>query len=407
MWYKKSVNKYFTLLFKEKKMYSYVSSFIPSSVIVIGAGGTGSRLLPMLGQLVRSSIRQFNPNGWVERLPIYIIDGDTVEEKNLLRQNFIAKDVGQPKASVLASRYSAAFGIPILPIVSFVDGKNKLIPIGESNSISFNNSLVILAVDSAEARRVILKRMTVSGALENGYAMPSCFVIDAGNEDSFGQVKFFTFAPAICSTTKERVDRLTQQFPVLMPDKYRTNFIPMDVRYYKNLGSSAQELSCADLPQTLAINAMMATLICCVAQNFLQFRPMDYDGIRFSMDGAMTTEYNTPSRWLERVIHTSEFKEHNWLAPSSSFEDFYRYDIECEHDEYPGSIFNTSLTKLRAALAKAGLIVDEKRNIVPKQDKTVAQIKADQLDKQKEELVRIKKMNFKRTTQTSKNCWVT
>lgn len=332
-------------------MFSYLPDFLPSSIVLIGAGGTGSRLMPMMAQLVRTCIKQHNSNAWLDKLPIYVIDGDTVEEKNLLRQNFITKDIGQPKASVVASRYGNAFGIDIFPSIEFIkDDKSEIkflsLPTGQTN-FSFNNSVVIMAVDSAEARRLILRKLVNKNHQSLTYAS-KCFIIDAGNEDAFGQVKFFTMNPALVSSLIDI--NIPNQFPV----EEKVSFIPLDANYYLNLGSSKQELSCADLPQTLAINAMMATLICTVLQNFLYLKPMTFDGIRFSMSGAMVTEHNTPKRWLQRAEPMSMpiskklgiYSQDSYITANSV--DFAR----------PGSSFNKILNNAINFYKKAGLVVD-------------------------------------------------
>jgi hypothetical protein len=64
-------------------MLKYVPDFMPASIFLIGAGGTGSRLMPALAQLVRTCLKKYNPNAWLDKLPIFVIDGDSVEEKNL------------------------------------------------------------------------------------------------------------------------------------------------------------------------------------------------------------------------------------------------------------------------------------------------------------------------------------
>ena len=51
---------------------------------------------------------------------MYAIRSYYVEEKNLLRQNFITSDQGKYKAEVLAKRYSAAFGVDIKFSYNFV-----------------------------------------------------------------------------------------------------------------------------------------------------------------------------------------------------------------------------------------------------------------------------------------------
>ena len=78
------------------------SATAPVKIIVLGAGGTGGYVIPHLYRLA------FGRNGYVR---IIICDGDVVEEKNLVRQNFVEQDIGHNKAKVLAERYSAAFGI--------------------------------------------------------------------------------------------------------------------------------------------------------------------------------------------------------------------------------------------------------------------------------------------------------
>lgn len=305
-------------------MFIYTPDFFPSKIVLIGAGGTGSRLMPMLAQLVKTCMRQYNPTAWLDTLPIYVVDGDIVEEKNLLRQNFIAKDVGKPKAAVLANRYSNAFGIPIHSCSRFLKYGDSIVTDEDPNTyISSNYTVYILAVDSAEARRILLHNIYNGFFAESNidYRSNKAFIIDAGNEDAFGQVKFFTprilerdetYYPtsyvyniqndvASAISYRHLYKDYIKYYPNNSHIEVKTDFIPIDLDYYINLGSSAQELSCAELPQTLAINSMMATLICSVLQNFLYLKPMNYDGIRFALNGSIATEYNRPKRWLRRV----------------------------------------------------------------------------------------------------------
>jgi molybdopterin/thiamine biosynthesis adenylyltransferase len=59
-------------------------------IIVIGCGGVGSYLIPPLCKLTQN---------------ILLMDGDTLEPKNLDRQLFSASDLGKNKAEALALRY--------------------------------------------------------------------------------------------------------------------------------------------------------------------------------------------------------------------------------------------------------------------------------------------------------------
>jgi hypothetical protein len=67
-------------------MYNFIPGTIPNNVFVIGGGGTGGRLIPMLSQFLRSITRGVGPNGWLETPRIWLIDDDVVEQKNILRQ---------------------------------------------------------------------------------------------------------------------------------------------------------------------------------------------------------------------------------------------------------------------------------------------------------------------------------
>lgn len=93
------------------------SATAPVKIIVLGAGGTGGYVIPHLYRLA------FARRGHVR---IIICDGDIVERKNLVRQNFVEQDIGRNKAQVLAERYSRAFGIECEYRSSFVEDETEL-----------------------------------------------------------------------------------------------------------------------------------------------------------------------------------------------------------------------------------------------------------------------------------------
>ncbi|MBQ7152545.1 MAG: ThiF family adenylyltransferase, partial [Clostridia bacterium] len=84
----------------------------PVKVVMLGAGGTGGHIAPHLYRLLYALDRPVR---------FIICDGDIVEEKNLVRQNFIPADLGENKARVLAERYSAVFGMETEYIPAFVE----------------------------------------------------------------------------------------------------------------------------------------------------------------------------------------------------------------------------------------------------------------------------------------------
>jgi hypothetical protein len=79
------------------KLYYYI--------VLIGAGGNGGYAVQRITKMMNAfeNVRSF----------LLIADPDTVEEKNLHRQPFIATDIGQKKADVLAKRYGGTYGLKI------------------------------------------------------------------------------------------------------------------------------------------------------------------------------------------------------------------------------------------------------------------------------------------------------
>jgi len=126
------------------------------SIIVFGAGGTGGHIAPNLYRLLYASDRC---------VKIVIADGDIAEEKNLVRQNFIAADLGRNKAQVLAERYAAAFGMEAHYVPEFIESEAKLAELikpAVKTSYDYRHhteGLVILigAVDNNKSRQLCHK----------------------------------------------------------------------------------------------------------------------------------------------------------------------------------------------------------------------------------------------------------
>ncbi len=115
------------------------------AILLAGCGGTGSFAAHILAQLACWAVS----TGLDLRL--YFIDPDTVEEKNLVRQNFCRAEIGYPKAQTLAWRYMAAFGITITPVVERFSAEmlKKYMP---GLSAQGRLTIVVGAVDNVRAR---------------------------------------------------------------------------------------------------------------------------------------------------------------------------------------------------------------------------------------------------------------
>lgn len=276
---------------------------VPQTVVIIGCGGTGGRVIPPIAQLIRNNPMLIEPE-------MVLVDFDEVEAKNLARQNFISKDVGSNKAEVLAERYSRAFNVKITPI-TVAAGTSEYRQALELNGLNLRLSgptLYILCVDSVAARKQI-----ISSALElqRGSAYESV-VIDAGNEDIFGQVKLWTTSN-LPDDLAISMETATNWFQGVIPPtvqaredgKVVLQGIPPDIDEYMTMQEGQGTGSCADLDQTLAINNMMAAACISMAQNILLNKPMSYVEWRFDLFNGIESIPYTWDLLVDRVARNS------------------------------------------------------------------------------------------------------
>lgn len=149
----------------------------PWKVVVVGAGGTGSALLPSLARLHHAMVELGHPGG----IDCTVYDDDTVSEFNVGRQGFYPNDVGQYKATLLVNRLNLLMGTNWVAQPHRVD-----------SSVSLRADIVIGCVDSRRARHAIVQ------AAKRGKVR---YYLDCGNETDRGQVILGEFG-------KPRHDRL-------------------------------------------------------------------------------------------------------------------------------------------------------------------------------------------------------
>lgn len=228
------------------------------SIFLVGCGGTGSYAALHLSQLA-----------WVARqhgieTRLTFIDPDTVEPKNIARQNFAPPEVGRAKADTLAWRYALALGLAITPIVACFNAehllRHKFNPRFDTNVLN----LVVGCVDNSTARQDIAAAILT---LPNAY-QPDLWWLDAGNHYAHGQVL---------------LGNSTYQQPLLSPLGF-AYALPLPHIQNPEL-TKAQEQppaeaapSCADLTlmdiQSRTINKMMAAWIDVYAEGLVMGRDL-------------------------------------------------------------------------------------------------------------------------------------
>lgn len=209
-----------------------LSTSRPVKIVIIGAGGTGGYVIPHLYRIAYASER---------RCRVIIADGDIVERKNLIRQNFAECDIGENKAEVMASRYSEVFGIETEYIPDFIESEEQLIEMLEvKNKYMYTKDSMPVAI--------------LIGAVDNNRSRVMCnnvfnklddiIYIDSGNEEFSGQV--------VCGI-KSKGKVLSKPVARVYPD------ILVDTEKFPS------ELSCAErsvsAPQSIAANVFASTAV--------------------------------------------------------------------------------------------------------------------------------------------------
>lgn len=139
---------------------------INTKITVFGCGGTGGALLQTLCRLLYG-LRQERKSNY-PRIPrqyhyyqdegsknpdgvpgLIIVDGDRVEEKNLLRQPFVPADLHKKKALVLAERLGAAYGLDVAAYPHYVASEDDVEDLVEDGGIAVG------CVDNTPTRKLI------------------------------------------------------------------------------------------------------------------------------------------------------------------------------------------------------------------------------------------------------------
>lgn len=130
-------------------------------VIVVGAGGNGSILITQLVKLHHAMLALGHHYG----LDVLVIDGDTISEANLIRQEFRPWEVNQYKAIALVNRLNHENALDWDAEIEYL-----------TNNSYYEADIVIGCVDTRKARLAIK------------HACKAHYYLDCGNTEMTGQV---------------------------------------------------------------------------------------------------------------------------------------------------------------------------------------------------------------------------
>ena len=224
----------------------------PVKVVMLGAGGTGAHIAPHLYRLLYALKRP---------VKFIICDGDKVEPKNLVRQNFTQADLGENKARVIAERYSEAFGLETSYVPSFIESVERLEELVKPEVI-YTGGYVHNGEGGLLVRETVPELVILIGAVDNNRSRKLChevflqardlIYIDSGNGEYTGQI--------VCG-----VRRAGKTFYKSVGMLYPEVNDPEDL--------FPTEVSCAEAsvsaPQTIVANLMAATAVVTMIYNIL------------------------------------------------------------------------------------------------------------------------------------------
>lgn len=220
--------------------------------IIVGAGGTGSYFIPNI-------IRQYNRNFLDNK--IIVLDGDFLEERNLLRQGFYKNVINYSKSEAIYKMHSRFTDTFIECKTQFLNYADDLITLIEEQNINFQEILLVSCVDNNLAR---LRLLLGQQLIKEVYPDKKVLFADSGNEEWFGQ----TILSYMDSDDLPFITFKNNEFKFI---RENLNIEKVDTLFshisdWKNhLTRGDHELSCDDVvesaPQNIATNMMASNVL--------------------------------------------------------------------------------------------------------------------------------------------------
>lgn len=239
-------------------------------IAIIGTGGTGGNLVSLVARMLSATYLDTT---------LLLVDGDSVEEKNLKRQPFSKRDIGMNKARALAKKVEATYDCKVEYSSNYVLSIEDMDTLFEKH----RNPIIIGCVDNHKCRKVLHDWFEKA---------KNCIYIDVANEDTWGDC-FVSFKISDEKLFKTRGD----MFPEVLLDSNK----------------SVVEMSCEELsnvsPQFLKTNSMAANIVfnaldSILVKNRLPFYYSSFDLESLSITSKFVDDYNDqPLSEIVNIIH--------------------------------------------------------------------------------------------------------
>lgn len=233
--------------------------------LVVGAGGTGSYFIKNLVHYCNTLSSTVDQN-------ILVIDGDIVEEKNLLRQGFYRNDLGFPKATTIIDRLKPITSdhVNIHAELTFLSTAQQIVDMLCSGIYAnAENYTIVSCVDNNMARL----RMMIGMYLLHEATGKEVRFVDSGNTEWTGQTlasvlkaRKHTYLKGLYSAILNGYDTV-QNFEIQRNDSNNIlyNQFTTNPDWINNLTKGDHELSCDDVtasnPQNVATNMTASSVL--------------------------------------------------------------------------------------------------------------------------------------------------
>ncbi len=266
-------------------------------IVIVGCGGTGGYLIPALCNYLEVKERGLKE---ADRSSLVLIDGDTVEAKNLERQYFSEDDIGENKAISFEKRIAeAGLSANVFAYDRYLETPEELKAIADNYK---GEKIFVGCVDNMHARNVIKRTF---------HMYDDAVYIDGGNEFKNGQCVYAAKNSGV----------------IISPD-YSFYFV-------ENLEGekSRTQMSCTELnsvsPQHVLANRVSAELI---LHGIVQL----YEGVTprgmslFELAKGFSVKYETPEEYGFKIeesvgeyINTRTLEEKLDLIKDGKFLDYF------------------------------------------------------------------------------------
>lgn len=249
--------------------------------IVVGAGGTGSFVVPAIARLIYELKQQQNKSA-----EMLIVDPDVVENGNIPRSNFCFAEVGRYKAQTLAERVSTAWGIEISFSSEKFDSEKHL----KSSSSDYRSLAIIVGcVDNYMARREMHRALDEFRSYGDASRV---WWIDGGNGKMSGQVLLGSTTKSLKSEQYFTGTSICRAFPA--PSLQHPDLLEPERIEAKSDASCPERIRLGE--QGLNVNQRVAIEIAEMLSAMLLTRTLKRVAVYFDLEsGSTRSAYCTPS----------------------------------------------------------------------------------------------------------------